>query len=294
VLDHAMQTTRGIFVKIPQVTDDEAAKKIYETLRTLYAFSTQLPEELNVVRPLDYMPEISAVLTERVDGEELYALLRRSRGAVELANILRDCGRFLRAYHKGLGQLTWSTDLAQTFINRCQVYLTQLQDYDIGKAKAHHILTEFERGAEQLNRGVEVCLTSDDFSVRNIIVQGKRLFLIEATQPRRKAIYDDLATFLNSLTMLFWDSPWFFVGRQSRAGLHDQFLSGYFTHHISREIIALYCAKSLCFRWVRALNSLALKQRDLTRLFPGFALKHAINRFFYRHIMEQLTRARGL
>jgi hypothetical protein len=132
VLDYPKQTTRGIFVKIPRVAGEEVTKGIYETIVTFYIFSTQLPEEMNVVRPLDYIPELGAILTERIEGEELSALLRQAPKAVEQRNILHDCGRFLHAYHGGLGQLTWSTDLAQTFMNRCQIYLTQLQEQGVG------------------------------------------------------------------------------------------------------------------------------------------------------------------
>jgi hypothetical protein len=156
-----------------------------------------------------------------------------------------------------------------------------------------HILVEFERGAAQLERGVETCLTFDDYSVRNMIVRGEHLFIVEVTQPRTKAIYDDLAQFLTSLTMLFWGSPWFFVDRRLRPEFHQQFLSGYFTHHVPLGIISLFHAKQLCFTWLRSIHSLALKQHGITNLFPFFAVKHRIHQIFYRLVLDQLRRARA-
>jgi hypothetical protein len=292
VRDYSRQMMRGIFAKIPRVAGEEVTKGIYETMVALHAFSKGLSEEMNIVRPLDYLPERGAILTERVEGAELSALLRHSHRAVEQGNLVGACGRFLCAYHKALGQPTWSTDLAPTFMERCQLYLTRLQDYGVGKARAQHLLTEFERGAARLKGGIATCLTFDDYSVRNIIVQeGNRLFIIEATQPRTKAIYDDLAQFLTSLTMLFWGSPWFFVGRGLRPRLHQQFLSGYFSHHVPLELIALFYAKQLCFTWLRSLDSLAHKQHGIASFIPTFPARLTIHQLFYRLVVDQLQRA---
>jgi Phosphotransferase enzyme family len=292
IFDPSKKVTRGIFAKIPRVSGEEVTKEIYETMVTLHAFTTRLQGEMNVVRPLDYIPELGAILTERVEGDELSALLRHSPRGVEQGTLLRACGRFLCAYHRGLGELAWSTDFAPTFMERVQLYLMQLQQYGVGKAQVQYLLNEFERGADQLRRGIETCLTFDDYSVRNIIMHGNNLFIIEATQPRTKAIYDDFAQFLTSLTMLFWGSPWFFVGRRPDPRLHQQFLSGYFSSRIPLGIISLFYAKQLCFTWLRSLDSLALKQHGIASFFPIFPIQlRIIHQLFYRLITDQLRRA---
>lgn len=288
VFDHSRQTTRGLFVKIPKRATDETVKGIYETLVTLYAFSTELPEELNVVRPLDLLPELRAIVTERVDGETLSRLLRSRRRAADHGNILENCGRFLRAYHDRMGQVTWQADFSGEFLNQCAAYLKLLEDQGVGKAESQEILAGFERAAGKLKHGAPICLTVKDYNVRNIIVQGKRIFFIEVTEPRRKTIYDDVAGFLNSLTMLFWGTPWFFLGMTPPLHLRHRFLAGYFADTVPADLVSLFCAKNLLLRWHRALESLAVRKHRVTGVIGFIPLRYRIDRFFSGQVTDHL------
>jgi hypothetical protein len=288
VIDYSRRIDRGLFVKIPKRASEEAVKKMYETLVSLYAFSTQLPEELNVVRPLDYFPGLRAIVTERVDGKRLKDLLQSRRRDVDHGEILKNCGRFLRAYHEHLGQITWQADFAGEFLNQCMAYRKLLENHGIGKAKIQHILSGFERGAGKLKRGVPICLTAKDYNVGNIIVREKQIFFIEATKPKRRSTYDDLAEFLNSLTMLFWKTPRFFLGTVPSPTLGNRFLEGYGAETTPLDLVSLFCAKNLCFLWQRALESLSMRKRGVTGVMGFVPIRYRINQFFYKNVMDHL------
>lgn len=291
VFNHSRRATRGMFVKIPKGASGETVKGIYETLVDLYAFSTQLPEELNVVRPLDCLPELCAIVTERVDGQELGSLLRSRRRAVEHGNILKNCGRFLRAYHESIGQITWGADFAEEFCNQCSAYLKDLEEDGVGKRERQQILAGFQTAAARLRHGVPMCVTAKEFNVGNIIVRDKRIFFIEANQPRRRAIYDDVASFLDSLTTLYWGTPWFLLGSVPPPTLADRFLEGYFNNTVPLDLVSLFCAKSLCRRWHRTLESLSMRLRRIAGCIGFVPLRHRINRFFYGQVMDHLHTA---
>lgn len=288
VFDHSRQATRGMFIKIPKTASQEAVKKSYETLVALYESSAQFPPGLNVVRPLDCLPELHAIVTERVDGEELALLLRSRRRTVDHDDILKNCGRFLRAYHERLAKITWQTEFYEEFLDQCTSYLGELESDGVSKSKREHILNGFERAAARLKHGVPICLTAKDYHVGNIIVREKQIYLIEATEPKRRTIYDDISKFLNSLTMLFWKTPRFFLGTVPPPTLGNRFLEGYGSDTITLDLVPFFCAKHLCHRWHRALESLSKKSNGAAGLIGFFPLRHRINQFFYARVMDHL------
>jgi hypothetical protein len=250
---------------------------------------------MNVVRPLDCFPEHRALVTERVDGVRLEVLLRAG-GARRHGELLHDCGRFLRAYHERLGQLARQRDTASTFMHRCGVYLARLEQGGVDARTREHLRAGFEHAVLRLPTELPSCLTFDDYSVRNLLVRGRRFFLVEAPLPRQKLIYDDLACFLVSLTMVFWGTPWFLLGAVPPPALGRRFLEGYFADAAPDPLIALFCAKNLCFRWCRALDTLSGRTSRIAGALYSTLLPRHVNRVFFQHVMthlQQATRAGG-
>lgn len=293
VVDHSRQTTRGIFVKLPKDLSKRAVKNLYRHLVDVYNFSTSLPEELNVARPLDYLPEIGAIVTERVDGEELKQLLRTGQGSPDQNEILKNCGRFLRAYHEKLGQITWQTDYREPYLKELRESLRLLKANGVGSNKVQEILVESQKAAGRLEAGVPFCLTEKDYRHGNIIAQGSRIFLIEVNDPVHRPVYEDLAKFLNNLTTLYLGTPWFLLGQATPLILREEFLKGYFMGRIPVDFVSLFCAKHLCYRWYRALELSFPRRAKRSRfLMPWAIYRHRINRFFQRNILAQLEIAR--
>jgi hypothetical protein len=288
VVDRSKQTTRGIFVKIPKYASDKAVELTYHTLRDLYNYSLQLPDDLNVVRPLDFLPELRAIVTERVEGRSLDYLVRSQPGNAVHAEIMKSCGRFLRLYHEGKGQITWESNLAESFLTQCSAYLEELEKDGVGKRERERIIAGFHGGIGLLRQSAPMVNTVKDFVVGNIVVQGKRIFFIEVTKPRRKTIYNDIATFLNSLTMLYWKTPWFLLGSVPSPILTERFLHGYFKGKIPLGLISLFSAQALCHQWHVALNSLSARRHGVTGVITFIPLRLRINGFFYHHLMNHL------
>lgn len=289
VFDHSRQTTRGIFVKIPKVASKGAVKSLYQHLVRVYEFSTRLPEELNVVRPLDCLPEFGAIVTERVDGEALKNVLRSGQRSGDHRDILRNCGRFFRAYHEELGHLTWQTDFREKYLQEFRESMGLLKANGVRRGEAQEILAEVEKGVGRLKDGVPICSTEKDYRPGNIIIQRTRIFLIDVDPPISRPVYEDHAKFLNDLTTLFLGTPWFLFGHQAPLALRREFLAGYFGESIPIDLVSLFCAKNLCYRWHRALKSLLAGRYQRNRfLMPQALYRRQIDRFFYTEIMAQL------
>jgi hypothetical protein len=288
VLDCSKQTSRGIFVKIPRYASDNAIELTYHTLRDLYDYSLQLPDDLNVVRPLDFLPELRAIVTERVEGQSLDCLVRSQPDNALCAEIMNSCGCFLRLYHEGKGQITWESNLAESFLTQCSAYLEELEKDGVGKRERERIIAGFQGGIGLVRQSAPMVNTVKDFVVGNIVVQGKRIFFIEVTKPRRKTIYNDIAAFLNSLTMLYWKTPWFLLGSVPSPILTQRFLHGYFKGKIPLGLISLFSAQALCHQWHVALNSLSARRHGVTGVIRFIPLRLRINGFFYHHLMNHL------
>ena len=288
VLDQAKRTSRGIFVKIPRYASDQAIELTYHTLRDLYNYSLQLPDDLNVVRPLDFLPELRAIITERVEGESLDCLVRSQPDNALYAEIVKSCGCFLRLYHEGMGDISWESNCYEAFLTQCSAYLADLDNDGVGKRERERIRAGFLDGANLLRQCTPMVTTVKDYVAGNIIVQGRRTFLIEVTKPRRKPIYSDLAYFINSLTMLYWKTPWFLFGSVPSPILAERFLQGYFKDPIPVELVSLFSAQALCHQWHVATTSLSAKRRNLGGAVSFIPLKYRIDVFFHRHIMNHL------
>ncbi len=289
VHDLPKRTSRGIFVKIPRYASDQAIELTYHTLRDLYNYSLQLPDDLNVVRPLDFLPELRAILTERVEGESLDCLVRSYPNNPRYADIIRSCGCFLRLYHEGKGQISWDSNFGDSFLTQCSAYLKDLENDGVDKQHRERIRAGFGDGANLLRQSTPMVTTVKDYVAGNIIVQGRRTFLIEVTKPRRKPIYSDLAYFLNSLTMLYWKTPWFLFGSVPPPILAERFLQGYFKEdRIPLELISLFSAQALCHQWHVAITSLSAKRHDAGRAVRFIPLRYRIDAFFHRHITSLL------
>ncbi len=290
VFDRSSGKTNGLFVKIPKSRSPESVRTIYETHVALHRFCTQLPAEFNIVRPLDFFPEIGAWATERVEGEELAGMLRRQGALAAGPTLVQGCGRFLRCWHVAQGQPAAESDYRPSFLSECGRHLARLAEVGIEGRKTSRILEGFQAGAERLKGAVPTCLTSKDFNVRNIVVRKNRIFLVEVTEPRDKAVYEDLAAFLVSLTMLFWRTPWMILGVRPSPVLASGFLEGYFGGPAPLDRVSLFCAKNLCGRWHSALESLSARVGGRHACL-GTALRSGINRFFYRQVMAHLETA---
>ena len=293
VHDRPKRTSRGIFVKIPRYASDQAIELTYHTLRDLYNYSLQLPDDLNVVRPLDFLPELRAIITERVEGESLDCLVRSQPDNALYAEIVKSCGCFLRLYHEGMGDISWESNFSEAFLTQCSAYLKDLENDGLGKRERERIRAGFQDGASLLAQSTPMATTVKDYVIGNIVVQGRRIFFIEVTKPRRKPIYSDLAYFLNSLTMLYWKTPWFLFGSVPPPILAERFLQGYFKDRIPLELVSLFSAQALCHQWHVAITSLSAKRHNAAGAVSFIPLRYRIDAFFHRHITNHLKIASG-
>jgi hypothetical protein len=120
-----------------------------------------------------------------------------------------------------------------------------------------------------------------DFSVDNVLFDGKRIIAVDLGGKDRNAIYHDMATFFNSLDLigLTWPARRSLIARSRRG-----FLSGYFG-------AAEYCGGAISFLRLTGLVSVALE--IIGRRSDQLLLRWWIRPYLERLFREMLKETAG-
>jgi hypothetical protein len=195
-----------------------------------------------IPRPLDYLPEDSALVMEEVSGislaERLPWVLWIDRN-VTVAEI--DCtriGEWLRYYHdvgKADKRSPVSTDGIWPGLNETLAELSANGfDTSIRPLVEEWVVPLAQRALEIAR---PVSFVHGDFTADNVMIDGENVVVVDLCAALRNSIDLDIAAFLNSLLLLRLTRPvpWSAIDRMRNA-----FLSGYFKSDPLEEIPILF------------------------------------------------------
>jgi hypothetical protein len=284
---------KGIAVKVflPASGGQDAARLQYAALDSIWPAFRASPT-MTVPRPLDYFPEFSALVTESIQGRSLQQLFKTFRllpgsdsGLVRLANL---SGQWLRKFHDATatapGRLDVDNKLASA---RSNLSLLRTTGFPVDLCKEMDV--HFDFLAKSI-RGLDLRMAAvhGDFTVDNVLYDGKRIIGIDLGGKDRNAIYHDIATFLNSLALIGLTWP---VRRSLVERSRQGFLSGYFGD-------VEYCSGVISFLRLVGLVSVALEivGRRSDQLLLRWWIRPYLERLF-REMLKgagtEATRGRG-
>jgi aminoglycoside phosphotransferase (APT) family kinase protein len=215
---------------------------IEREFRTLTAVHRQhgAGGHFGVPRPLDYFPECETLLMERVHGEPLYDAVARLTTLLffrgdrrRCASLLARCGRILRSFHDDappLAPQAFGGALAEELFEKTLAALEYLeQRRALVPAQIRAVRGAMLRAQRLLaSREVRVVRQHGDYFMRNILLHGDELTLVDFTFSMTNTIHHDLSTFLTRLGKMSPYPRHPFFNHFAKGGYRRAFLCGYF------------------------------------------------------------------
>lgn len=221
---------QGIAVKLfSKRREDEAnAKSQFAALLSAWpAFHDA--EMLAIPRPLEFFTDLPALVMERVRGESLQEILKKSallpgRRSASAAGCKRS-GQWLRHFHDATWLQPGRLDVAEK-LRHAQASLAGFAALGFPAELCRQISTSLETRARSLSDiDMAMATVHGDFTVDNVLLDGARITALDISGKDRNAIYHDVATFLNSLCLIRMSWP---VSRSLVKNCGHAFLAGYF------------------------------------------------------------------
>ena len=228
------------FVKIPKsgaltnmpdaVPDDDSrnqGRAEFETLRVLWSFAQG--HGLTAVRPLAYLDQTNAILTDFVSAIELHdicrwAALGSRRNRARASESLTAAGAWLRIFHDSheAGSPDVELDIKAELLSR-------FERLNERAARPHLVRAIWDQlCAVPLHPGATRTVASlPEFEVRNVMVGTDGIYPVDTGEPRPRPPEADVARFVVSIAMIFWGSPLFLLRGHADVGLVRAFLDGY-------------------------------------------------------------------
>jgi hypothetical protein len=264
----------------------------FDNLTLLYEHRSQIARGLVVPRPLDFFPDVNALLTERIDGEPFSRLVLRKlhvfaspRVRKSIAARIRLCGKWLAHYHRLTRRLD-ARPFEGKWMERVSREIDELEGIGFPQNAIDTARTTLSRlqevGKCQL---VPYAHKHGDFGFHNVHAGDDWVCVFDLNDNRPVCVYEDLALFLVSLeTKNKWPRYPLF-DRRLAAAMKPHFLQGYFESHQNSHRVLLegYTLTRLLIHCSKQRRSVAARSRSLLPLFDAFRL----HRFYAPRVLRQ-------
>ncbi len=244
---------------------------------------------LSVPRPLDFFPDLPALVMERVEGEPLQKMIRKYYFSIKrrpaLARACRSSGEWLRRFHhatrEASGRLDVEAKQDQAMVN---VLTLESQGFTAGLCRQMETFLVW-RAKDVIGTDMEMALIHGDFTVDNVLLDGNKIIVLDLHGKDCNAIYHDLATFLNSLELmrLCWPLWGSFIDLCAKS-----FLAGYFGK-------TSYSANALLYLRLTGFVSVALEilERRWSQPLARFWIRRRLEYLLHKLLSEHgaLTKA---
>jgi len=299
----------GFYVKIPKAdlvfrktkrilpltdADKEFGEDEYQSLIHLAKFWRSEDLGVSFVRPLGFLEDYNAIITERAYGWDFFRLFRKwdfmtrlhlSISRNPMHRFLSLIGEALSRFHK-ISQKDSIFKMAST-LDEIKHYCSKLQSLDIGRSCLDSIESRL-LVFEDLTLSTQRTNTLKGLDIRNILVDKEdRLFLLDPGKMKEDYKEADLARFLVTCRIIYWGSIAFLLRLCPDRSYEESFLQGYSNSHlINNKILTMLIIKELLKHWRMAHLALQLKA------WPG-AMKWVlekvyIDRFYRKQLATEM------
>ncbi len=281
---------------LPLTAADRAlGRSEYDSLRVLS--STWRGDDVRVrwVRPVGYVDEYNAVITELVDASEVWrryvrlatARLRGDRAAGQiLISSLSRIGTALARFHRTHAS---PAELeGEPLSLRLRGLFGRFQRLGINDPLDRRLRGAIDRIGKQRWPVVET-VTLKGIDIRNILqAPDDSIWIVDPGKMKRGVPEADLSRFLFTWRILFWGTPWFALLRLPHPSIESAFLSSYdAVGQRDPGLLNAFLLKEALKHWNTARESLALKpwswaKRNMVRV-------SYIDPFYRRQLNELLN-----
>ncbi len=262
----------GVVVKFPPTwSDNNEAETEFHHLTLMAGVVGTDDGPLRVPRPLDYYPDWTALVTEEVAGERFSRRLLRDASRFAgpetrraLAGCVRDCGRWLRAFHEATAA-PGAPPFDAAFRAAVEERLGRLIPHGFPARSVRRILDTVDAlVAWSTGRPAPVGDLHGDFGPQNVHTGKDWVCVFDLSYNRKAIVYDDVSYFLVTLETT---SPWPrhpFFSRANALALREPFLDGYLGRAPGAEeaqMLEGYYLKALVFRCAKQRRNVASRGR---------------------------------
>ena len=261
------------------------AREEYAGLARLHSFFAERADPFcGSVRPLAYLPEANAILTEEVPARTLRDVLlpglgtRRRIDPARARETLRRCGRWLRLFHELPVESRWRRFDDRAFLDEAGAFLRELTTLGVAPAycdRLHDDLSRFIADHHLRGREIRYAWRHGDYNLRNILVTSIGQIVGFDTKLRRACpVWEDVAIFLIELRAQkrFVLSRGRAFGARRLAEWEQAFLAGYSEADPAQPepaFVVLYSALYALRKWaldLRMINGRLRAGQWLSRL----------------------------
>ena len=268
----------------------------YRALVAIQCYFERLADQrFGAVKPLTYLPDLSALLMEEVKTPNLNTLFGRTNrlqgplSGLDLRNAFCNSGAWLRYYHT----LPKDDDVQVRHATR-DAYTDSITKYTNYLGRVLHkedflqeIGTRINAQAKRvLPPALPLGLGHGDYAMRNILVSAdSRVTVIDTLSRWRVPIYEDIGYFLLRLkaNRMQVFSLGYAVDPELTAEYERQFLQGYFGDEpVPTEAVRLFEVQALLDNWAAQVASYQRKTRTKGATVMNKVQIGLVNRFYAR------------
>lgn len=228
--------------------------------------------DLNIsfVKPILFIREFNAIVTERFYGNNFFKLARKlnimrwlginsSIDTIVHSSLLHLGVALSRFHKKSLKEC--NADIIKKTIEKIQHYCSQLKLIGVSYDICNHLIDKVCNHNEY-DIHTYTTNTLKGLDVRNIFIDKfKRIILLDPGKMKEDCCEADLARFLITWRILYWGSPLFFLRITPHHSYEESFLNGYYGQNMPKGsvLLKLMIIKELVKHWHMAHVVLQLK-----------------------------------
>lgn len=277
---------KELFVKLAPVFPEN--NEGLTEFKLLSRLTTRLKGNLRVVRPLDFYEDINALLTEKIDGQNLKRVLLQnnsyfsSQGAKDrVFYYIMLCAKWLRELHNLEGGGVEQLFSAENIINKSNLdkFIVSL---NLPKHQRTNVISAIDNLFSHCKRiKLPITIFHGDFGPGNIIVNGDSIYVLDLSYNGKAPIYFDIGYFLVSMDTINPFPQQIFYRYSALEELKTIFLREYFGTLSKRD---LYCSHVYYLKHL--IDRYYIQKRRLDK-FPFF-IKNGIDALWLKRLYTRL------
>jgi len=250
---------------------------------------------VNFVKPLGYIKEYNAIITERIEEKFFFKYCRLNDLVRKLTYYNFDriseymymFGISLKAFHKQ--DLHPSTFNFNYMKEKFRDYISTLQNYNVSRGYLVNILKNI-LGIDYKCR-TQLVNNLKGIDVRQIFIDTKnnKLHVIDPGKITKGYAENDIARYIVTTRILYWGTMGVFLNFTPHSSFEENFLYGYYgCENYSNKMLTILIVKELFKHWIMAHQS--LNQRPWKNRIKVFLRKYYIDRFYIKLMNYELSK----